>query len=98
MKAGALAEVTKIIAKIASPSSLAPRYRSMEIGRERVRACSEYGIIEICTEPTGLTAPCLLDCAQVMAVTGSEPPYEDLCLESDGDSVTWSTEQEKGSW
>lgn len=92
----------RVISKVTNASSLTPLYKSIEIGKsaegmEAVRACSEFGNIEIWpSEPTGLEQPCILDAAALSAVLQSLPGEADVQLSKKEDKVWWKYASAKG--
>lgn len=89
MKVADLIRATKLAAKLSNSSSLVPLYRCIEIQVDRVRACSEHGIIEILIQ-TGLEETSLVDLSTVNAVLGSLPSQQDLLLTRQGNNVYWN--------
>jgi hypothetical protein len=98
MKAGILTALNKIISKVVSPSAITPLYRCVELGVDNIRACSEFGNIEIMIEPTGLTAPCLVSASAVAAVAHSFSDDADIELKQKEDSLHWKQGKAKGHW
>jgi hypothetical protein len=98
MKTDTLASAIKLISKITHPSSIVPLYRSVEIGSERARACSEAGNIEITIGETGLEQPALLDFTAVQGVLNSLPQSAEMYLSRQGNCVLWETDFASGSW
>jgi len=97
MRVGLLACAVKIASKVVNPSSFSPIHRCIELGPNCVRACSEYGTIQIPVE-TELSEPALLDCVAVGAVIRSLGQYEEVYLHSEGNRVYWSNDNAHGHW
>jgi hypothetical protein len=87
MKAKAVADAVSLAAKVSNPQSLTPLYRSIELGPDSIRACSEFGNIEIFQPIGGLAQPVLLDAATLDAVVSSV-----------GDDIQFSREETKVMW
>lgn len=99
MKVAILLQNLRTAAKISNPSSLAPLYKSIELGDDTLRACSEFGNIGIImNDKTGLTSPCLLDTDAVLAVVQSLPDDAEIKIEQKGNQVNWRCSRAKGYW
>lgn len=98
MKAGILSSLTKLATKISNPSSLTSLYRSIEIDVARVRCCSEFGNIELTTDPTGLTKAFLLDTSSVLTQVINLPPDADVTLTEEENKIVWKCGNAKGHW
>lgn len=96
MKAATLSSLAKLASKISNPSSLSSLYHSIELGPELMRCCSEFGILEVSTEPTGLTNPCLVDAASMLAIASSLPGTGDVNLEEKNNKINWVCGSAKG--
>jgi hypothetical protein len=96
MRVKTLHMVAKIANKISNPSSLTPLYRSVEVGPEGMRCCSEFGNIDIGLDPTGLLKPILVDAVALAAVTSSLPEEGDIELVEKDNHITWKCGQAKG--
>lgn len=96
MKARSLSAICKIANRISNPSSLTSLYRSLELGPETIRCCSEFGNIEIYTESTGLSDKVLLDCSAVMAIAKTLPSDGEIVFNQQPARVDWSCDSAKG--
>lgn len=97
MKISALKSAMKVVSMITNSSSLVPLYRSVELSPGRMRACSEYGNLEIAME-CDLPRPVLIDCAGVNSVIKTVPSEGDLHCELKGDRICWSSKTSTGYW
>lgn len=98
MQVKTLQQVSKIIAKISNPSSLTPLYKSLEVGPDSIRCCSEFGNFEIWLDPTGLTQPQLLNVNALIAVASSLPETGEIKFAEKDNKVNWSCGSAKGHW
>lgn len=96
MKAGTLNGVCKIASKISNPSSLTSLYQSIEVGPDTIRCVSEFGNINVVTDPTGLTNPVLLDCKALQSIAQSLPQNSEITLEEKVNKINWSCDEAKG--
>lgn len=96
MKAANLSALAKLAGKISNPSSLSSLYHSIELGPELMRCCSEFGILEIKTDPTGLDKPCLVDAGSVLSIAASLPTTGDVELEEKNNQFHWKSGAAKG--
>lgn len=97
MKVSDLNAVVKLASKISNQSSLTSLYRSVEISKELLRCCSEFGNIEIAVPDTGLTSPILIDAAAIQAVTNSLPAGADITLTPTEGKVSWKCGTAQGT-
>lgn len=96
MKAKVIADAIALAAKVSNPQSLTPLYRSVELGPDRVRACSEYGNLELLQGVEGLARPVLLDAGSLNAVTSSLDGKEEVTFDSADNKVTWKSGSARG--
>lgn len=96
MKAAHLTALAKLAGKISNPSSLSSLYHSIELGPEQMRCCSEFGILEIKTDPTGLDKDCLIDAASILSIAASLPATGDIELEEKNNKINWKSGAAKG--
>lgn len=98
MKVSDLSGVIKLVSRISNPSSLTPLYRSIEIGKEQVRCCSEFGNIKIDIDDTGLTGPVLLDANAVQGAANTLPSGGDITFEEQENSIIYRCGTAWGVW
>jgi hypothetical protein len=96
MKTKTLSAVMKIVSRISNPSSLTSLYRSIEVNSVGVRACSEFGNIEIFTDNTGLKETALLDCGALSAIAGTLPSNGEVVFDEQPSKINWSCDSAKG--
>lgn len=98
MQVSPLVSAVKVAAKISNPGSLTPLHRSIELGPECIRACSEYGNIEIFEGVAGLEKPVLLETNSLLAVLSSLSGSEEVAFELKGTALYWKSKDAKGHW
>src|ERR1039458_2422362 len=97
MLAGTLASISKLAQRISNPGSLLPLNRSLELSKDSVRACSEFGNLKILVgEDTGLTESCLINVNYAVNILSSLGPESTLTLAKNGNKVNWSCGEAKG--
>lgn len=96
MKAKVIADAIALAAKVSNPQSLTPLYRSVELGPDSIRACSEYGNLELLQGVEGLARPVLLDAGSLNAVTSSLDGKEEVTFDSADNKVTWKSGSARG--
>lgn len=96
MQTQVLAQTAKICSRISNQSSIQPLYRSIEIGVESIRCCSEFGNIQIDIDKTGLNEACLLDTIAVLSVASSLPQDGDIELTKTDSRVNWKCGEARG--
>src|ERR1039458_10082851 len=88
MLAGTLASISKLAQRISNPGSLLPLNRSLELSKDSVRACSEFGNLKILVgEDTGLTESCLINVNYAVNILSSLGPESTLTLAKNGNKV-----------
>jgi len=97
LKVADLFAVTKLASRISNASSLTPLYRSIELSKEMLRCCSEFGNLSIAVSDTGLTSPVLLDGTAVLAITNSLPGDAEITLAPQENKVNWKCGNVKGT-
>ena len=97
MKVSDLNAVIKLASNISNKSSITSLYRSIELGAELLRCCSEFGNMEIAVPNTGLTAPVLLDGAALQGITGSLPAGGEITLTPNNGKIDYKCGNAKGS-
>lgn len=99
MKVSELQKAVKLLGRISNASSVSMLCRSFELSDNGIRACSEWGNIEMWIA-TGakLTSPVLLNTAAFAGVLNSLPEDGELSLVQEGQQVKWSCGSAKGSW
>lgn len=97
MLAGQLAYAVKIASKVSNSTALIPLYRSIEIGPDSVRACSEHGNIEVATEETGIKEPVLVEAVRALGVFTSVKENAELILEVKDNQLHWKCQDAKGA-
>jgi len=97
MKVHDLRSALSVVSLISNPSSLAHVYKAVEFSRDRIRACSEFGNLEIAFE-IGLDEPVLLDCEAIDAVVGSLPEDAEIFFSGEDNKVYWNTDDGAGYW
>ena len=98
MKVGVLNAVVKIASKISNQSSTVSLFRSVELGRERLRCVSEYGNIIIATEDTGLTTPVLIDTEQISGTVRTLPQDAEMQLSQIEGRIAYTCGTASGAW
>ena len=99
MQAKVLHALTKLAAKISNPSSLTSLYRSIELGPEAIRSCSEFGNIELAVDNSlGLTEPVLLDFNSVDSQAKNLPGTAEITLTKDENKIRWVAGAATGFW
>lgn len=98
MKVSVLNAVTKLAGKISNQSSLTSLYRSIELGKESIRCCSEFGNIAIATDDTGLTEAVLLDTEQVSGTVKTLPQDSEITLTQSDGKITYQCGSASGRW
>jgi hypothetical protein len=97
MLAGTLSSVAKLAQRISNPGSLLPLNRSLELSKDAVRACSEYGNLKILVgEDTGLTESCLINVNYAVNILSSLGQESVLTLVKNGNKVNWKSGEAKG--
>lgn len=99
MKVKTLAAFCKIAARISNPSSLTSLYRSIEIGPEALKCCSEFGNLHILLldNDIGLKNVCLLDTEDLLNILQSLPSDGDITLDEQVNKINWSCDNAKGT-
>lgn len=98
MQVSTLVSAVKTAAKISNPGSLTPLHRCIELGPECIRACSEFGNIEIFEPVVGVVAPTMLETTALLAVLASLPGTEELTFTVKGTQLHWSSKDARGHW
>lgn len=98
MKVSDLSAVAKIASRISNPGSLTSLYRSIQLGSDTVKVCSEFGNLKISLDPTGLSKDILLDCSNVMAVAKDLPQSSDIEFIEEENKLKWKCGSAKGHW
>jgi hypothetical protein len=96
MNVGAFASAMKAVSMISNQSSLSTLYKSVEFAPESLRACSEFGNLEISFE-TGLDEAVLLDCEAVNVILRQLPSHAEILFEKKENRVRWTTDARSGS-
>lgn len=96
MKAKDLSTIVKIASNISNASSLTSLFRSIELGPNSIRCCSEFGNLEIVVEATGLQEPCLVDTDSFMAIVSSLPQSEEVTFKPTPTKIDWVCGSAKG--
>lgn len=96
MQVSVLTAISKIVSKISNPSSLTSLHRSILVGKETFKACSEFGNLEIQTDPTGLNSDCLVDADALTAIASSLPQNTTIDLIEKPNKIEWKCGQAKG--
>jgi hypothetical protein len=96
MRAAKLTSAMKLVATVSNPSSLVPLFRCIELGPETLRACSEFGNIEIVIGETRFDEPVLLECELFNNILHSLPNNTDVYLARAGNRLRWETEGDRG--
>ena len=81
--------VLKLSSRISNASSLTSLYRSVELGKELLRCCSEFGNLEIAIPDTNLTSPVLIDGAALLGITGSLPGDSEITLTQSAGKIAY---------
>jgi len=98
MLVSTLTNAVKLAAKMANSNSLTPLYRSIELGPETIRACSEFGNVEIWTGVEGLSVPVLLEASSLLAVLTSLDDADEITFTKKDAAVHWRCAEAKGHW
>ena len=96
MKVAELAAIVKILSKISNQSSLTALYRSIELDKDTIRCCSEFGNATIVCSDTGLTKPALLDTSSVLGIAQSLTPESEIIFTEGTNKLEWKSDQAKG--
>jgi hypothetical protein len=86
----------KLVATVSNRNSLTPLFRCIELGPGTLRACSEFGNIEIVIGETRFDEPVLIDCELFNNLLCSLPNNTDVYLTRAGDRLRWETERGGG--
>lgn len=95
MKVSTLNAILKIISRISNPSSLTSLYRSVELGPETIRACSEFGNIELIIH-TGLSHQCLIDANALHSVTSTLSSNSEIEINKLPSKIEWKSDAASG--
>lgn len=97
MKGKTLTSVCKIAGRISNPGSLTSLYRSIEIGPNTIRCCSEFGNLSLIVESTGLENPVLINTLELTAIAISIPPEAEVTLEEKDNRLHYFTASPTGA-
>lgn len=92
-----LTAICKLANRISNPSSLTNLYRSIQLDSTSMQCTSEFGNLEIETEDTGLTKPCLLALKDLLAVKELPQASEIIFTENDN-HLAWKCGSATGRW
>ena len=93
-----LTAICKLGSRISNPSSLSNLYKSIQLDKNSMNVCSEFGNMEITlTEDTGLTKPCLLEMKSV-AACNTLPPNSEIKFTEYDNYLEWRCGNAKGKW
>lgn len=98
MLVSVLNAVVKLASRVSNQSALTSLYRSVELNKNILRCCSEFGNLAIAMDDTGLTGPVLLDASAVSAVSGSLPGEAELILKEKDGKILWTCGSATGRW
>jgi hypothetical protein len=96
MKVENFQSAMKLASKVSNPTSLTPLYRCVELGPDTLRACSEFGIIEIVIGETRFDKPVLIECEVFNNLFRSFTNNTDVYLTRASDRLLWETESGGG--
>ena len=63
-----------------------------------MRCCSEWGNLEIKTDPLGITGSCLLDTQAVVAAASTLPAESEIVFSESGNRLNWKCGEANGHW
>src|SRR5215469_14050863 len=96
MKVENFQSAMKLASKVSNPTSLTPLYRCVELGPDTLRACSEFGNIEIAIGETRFDKPALIECEVFSNLFRSFANNTDVYLTRTSDRLLWETESGGG--